>query len=346
MVAVLIHTPVAASQRAQCSTSVASGVAATCVSNAASSSGRIRRWRPGRGNAATEPVSRCWTRQRLIELTPTPKRRAASACESPASMALSNRSRRSAEYCFTPRSSHQPSYSASRSRSSSVTAGSVTKSRSLVPIMAGGSFRIAGQQRNQHPLIWPWCFSTGCLVSETTYGLLKLPQATSCQVRVPQHGPLTSPLLQTSGRRPSGLVVAAQPAATGHVVAAVIRRLAGPGVGIARQRADPILTAQVIAARQERTAGLPSVLAAILELADPTDTGQAEAAGPGTPRVIQVADFIQGLARGAAHAPVARPITTELTRPIRRTLARTSLSGADAVATPILPEALQWLPQL
>ena len=48
MVAVLRRTPVVASHVAQCSASVASGVAATCASSAASSSGRTRRCRPVR----------------------------------------------------------------------------------------------------------------------------------------------------------------------------------------------------------------------------------------------------------------------------------------------------------
>jgi hypothetical protein len=48
-------------------------------------------------------------------LSPTPKRRAASAWGKPASMAPSSRSRRSAEYCFISPASQRTNFSASRS---------------------------------------------------------------------------------------------------------------------------------------------------------------------------------------------------------------------------------------
>ena len=100
IVAGLTQTPVIAAHWAQCSLSVASGAARTWATRAGSASRAIRRDRPGRGEAATEPVWRCRWRHRLIVLSPTPKRRAASAWGRPASMAPTSRSRRSAEYCF------------------------------------------------------------------------------------------------------------------------------------------------------------------------------------------------------------------------------------------------------
>ena len=116
IVAGLRRTPVAVAHVAQCSASVASGVARTWAISATSASGPTRRGRPGRGVAATEPVSCRRRRHRLIVLTPTPKSRAASAWGRPASMAPSSRSRRSAEYCFTAAASHRPNSSAPRSR--------------------------------------------------------------------------------------------------------------------------------------------------------------------------------------------------------------------------------------
>ena len=84
MVAVLSRTPVVASQLAQCSASVASGVAATWASSAASSSGRIAATpaRAGRGRAS-EPVCCAWLPPALDRTDLTPNRRAASTCEQP-----------------------------------------------------------------------------------------------------------------------------------------------------------------------------------------------------------------------------------------------------------------------
>ena len=56
IVAGLTPTPVVASHWAQCSASVASGAARTWATSAGSASRAIRRDRPGRGEAATEPV--------------------------------------------------------------------------------------------------------------------------------------------------------------------------------------------------------------------------------------------------------------------------------------------------
>jgi hypothetical protein len=79
IVAGLTSTPVVAAHATQCSTSVASGAALTWATSAGSAAGPIRRRRPGRGKATTLPVSWRRPRHRLIVLTPTPKRRAASA---------------------------------------------------------------------------------------------------------------------------------------------------------------------------------------------------------------------------------------------------------------------------
>jgi hypothetical protein len=102
IVAALTRTPCSRSQRAQCSVSVASGMARTWDSSAASWAGPMRRERPRRGNGATLPRVRCRRAQRSIVAVLTPKRRAASAWLRPASMAPSSRSRRSTEYGFIP----------------------------------------------------------------------------------------------------------------------------------------------------------------------------------------------------------------------------------------------------
>ena len=116
IVARLSGTPVVSSHRAQCSASVASGAARTWATSAGSASRATRRRRPGRGEATTPPVSWRRRRHRLIVLTLTPKRRAASAWGRPASMAPSSRSRRSAEYCFIRAASHESNFSATRSK--------------------------------------------------------------------------------------------------------------------------------------------------------------------------------------------------------------------------------------
>jgi hypothetical protein len=64
--------------------------------------GAMHRGRPERTRGATLPLSRCRRRQRSMVAVPTPKRRAASAWLSPASMAPSRRSRRSTDYGFIP----------------------------------------------------------------------------------------------------------------------------------------------------------------------------------------------------------------------------------------------------
>ena len=107
MVAALTCTPVRRPQLAQCSAKRGvrrrpdlghqGGLAVGADAAAAAPAGGGRR--PCRSAAAA-------LRQRLIVLMPTPKSRAASAWGSPASMAPSSRSRRSAEYCFIPPVSH------------------------------------------------------------------------------------------------------------------------------------------------------------------------------------------------------------------------------------------------
>jgi hypothetical protein len=79
MVATLTWTPYVSIHWAQCSASVASGVAATWASSAAAWSGPIKGVRPGRGFGARAPVVACWVRHRVIERKLTPKVRAASA---------------------------------------------------------------------------------------------------------------------------------------------------------------------------------------------------------------------------------------------------------------------------
>jgi hypothetical protein len=100
MVATLTRTPCAWSHTAQCWASVASGWVATCAASGTACAGPMRGGRPCRWPAPTDPVVRRRRRQRPIVLGQTPKRRAASASGSPASRAPSNRSRRSADYCF------------------------------------------------------------------------------------------------------------------------------------------------------------------------------------------------------------------------------------------------------
>ena len=113
--------PWVCSQRAQCSSSVASGSAAICARNAAYCPGAILGGRPERGLVATVPRSRRHCRQRVNERQLMPKLRVISAPLRPASAAWSTCSRSSSEYsgrfmpvvchpstCGRNRRSHQP----------------------------------------------------------------------------------------------------------------------------------------------------------------------------------------------------------------------------------------------
>ena len=97
MVSMLTRIPCARSQAAQCSASVASGVAANWASRAACWSVPIRRRAPGSGFGRKSPLARCWRTYRSTVARPTPSSRATTLFGWPASTAATIRSRISTE---------------------------------------------------------------------------------------------------------------------------------------------------------------------------------------------------------------------------------------------------------